>query len=149
MDHPIVIEAILGAKDDPGLAERLHHLVHHGAVETLFVQSVDLPRRRFHGVTDEGTACFVALPRSAPLFDGAVLHIDDGRAIILRVGHQEWLRLLPSPTGALQLGYLAGTLHWRVRFEDGCLLVARDRPLDEYLARLAELRRDGDVSIVE
>ena len=149
MDHPLVIEAVLGRGDDPALAERLHDLRHHGVVETLFVASVDLPRRRFHGVTDAGTACFVSLPRSAQLFDGAVLHIDDGRAILLRVGEQEWLRLAPTAAGALELGYLAGNLHWRVRFERDCLLVARDRPLEEYLARLADLRQAGKVSVLE
>jgi len=149
MDTPLVIEAILGRATDPALAERLHDLRHHGGVETLFVAPVDLPRRRFRGVTDHGTACFIALPRAAELFDGAVLHIDDGRAILLRVGQQEWLRLLPTAAGALELGYLAGNLHWRVRFEDGCLLVARDRPLEEYLARLAELLQSGKVSVLE
>ena len=117
MESPIVIEAVLGHAEDPAFAERLHDLRHHGLVETLFVEPVDLPRRRFHSVTDRGTACFVALPRSTQIFDGAVLHIDDGRAILLRVGEQEWLRLKPTAAGALELGYFAGNLHWRVRFE--------------------------------
>jgi urease accessory protein len=149
MDTPIVIEAILGAAADPALAERLHDLRHHGAVETLFVAPQDLPRRRFRSVTDRGTACFIALPRTAELFDGAVLHMEEGRAILLRVGQQEWLRLAPSAGGALELGYLAGNLHWRVRFEGDHLLVARDRPLAEYLARLADLQQAGKVSVIE
>ena len=149
MKHPIVIETIAGRADDPALAERLHDLRHRGAVEALFVEPVDLPRRRFHCVTDQGTACFIALPRSSQLFEGAVLHIDDDRAILLRVGQQQWLRLAPSAGGALELGYLAGNLHWRVRFEDNCLLVARDRPLEEYLARLADLRQVGKVTVLE
>jgi urease accessory protein len=148
MDQPIVIEAIIGRADDPALAERLHDLRHHGVVETLFIAPVDLPRRRFHSVTDNGTACFIALPRATELFDGAVLHLDGRRAILLRVGQQEWLRLLPRADGALELGYLAGNLHWRVRFEGDCLLVARDRPLEDYIARLADLRRSGKVSVI-
>ena len=144
-----MIEAILGRVDDPVWGGRLHDLRHHGVVETLFVAPLDLPRRRFHSVTDAGTACFVSLPRSVQLFDGAVLHIGDGRAILLRVGAQEWLRLAPTAAGALELGYLAGNLHWRVRFEGDLLLVARDRPLEEYLARLADLRQAGKVSILE
>jgi urease accessory protein len=149
MDNPIVIEAILGAAADPALAGRLHDLRHHGAVETLFVAPVDLPRRRFRSSTDRGTACFIALPRTAELFDGAVLHLDEDRAILLRVGQQEWLRLAPSAGGALELGYLAGNLHWRVRFEGDHLLVALDRPLAEYLARLADLQQAGKISVVE
>jgi urease accessory protein len=149
MENPIVIEAILGSRGDPVLAERLHDISHHGVVETLFVEPVDLPRRRFHSHTDRGTACFLALPRSAQLFDGAILLVEDKRAIILRVGQQNWLRLRPSDSGGLELGYLAGNLHWKVRFEDGCLLVALDHPVEQYLARLADLQSAGKVSVVE
>ncbi|MCB8877078.1 urease accessory protein UreE [Acidisoma silvae] len=149
MDDVVVIEAILGSQDDPVLAERLHAISHHGVVEVLFVEPVDLPRRRFHSHTDRGTACFVSLPRSAQLFDGALIHLEDKRAIVLRVGQQNWLRLRPSAGGAMELGYLAGNLHWKVRFKDDCLLVALDRPIDEYLARLADLQSTGKVSVIE
>ena len=145
----IVIDTILGAQTDAVLAERLHDISHHGVVETLFIEPADLPRRRFHAHTDGGTACFVSLPRATPLFDGAVLHLTDHRAVILRVGAQNWLRLRPTPDGAMELGYLAGNLHWKVRFEDDCLLVAQDRPVDEYLARLVDLQNAGKVSVVE
>jgi urease accessory protein len=149
MDHPIVIEAILGSEADAALADRLHHLRHHGRVETLFIAPADLPRRRFHSQTDRGTPCFIALHRSQQLFDGAVVHLDAKRAIRLRVGQQAWLRLRPSESGALELGYLAGNLHWRVRFEDGCLLVALDAPMADYLARLKELQQAGKVSVLD
>ena len=149
MDNPIVIEAILGSQTDPALAERLHDISHHGVVETLFVEPADLPRRRFHSQTDRGTPCFVSLPRTAQLFDGAILHLAEGRAIILRIGQQNWLRLRPSAAGGLELGYLAGNLHWKVRFEDGCLMVALDHPRAQYLARLVDLQNAGKVSVVE
>ncbi len=149
MDQVIVIDAIVGSQDDPLLAERQHDISHHGVVETLFVEPVDLPRRRFHSHTDRGTACFVSLPRSASLFDGAIIHLTEERAIVLRVGQQTWLRLRPHESGAMELGYLAGNLHWKVRFEDGCLLVALDRPVEDYLARLADLQAAGKVSVVE
>ncbi|MCB8881211.1 urease accessory protein UreE [Acidisoma cellulosilytica] len=149
MDQPIVIEAIMGSQTDPTLAERLHDISHHGVVEVLFVEPADLPRRRFHSHTDRGTACFVSLPRATQLFDGAVLHLENDRAIILRVGQQNWLRLRPSDDGAMELGYLAGNLHWKVRFEEGCLMVALDRPVEEYRARLVDLQSAGKVSVVE
>ena len=149
MDNPIVIEAILGSQTDPVLADRLHEISHHGVVETLFIEPANLPRRRFHSHTDRGTPCFVSLPRAQQLFDGAVLHLDDARAVILRVGAQHWLRLRPTEAGGLELGYLAGNLHWKVRFEHGDLLVALDHPREQYLARLVDLQNAGKVSVVE
>jgi urease accessory protein len=149
MTEPIVIESIIGARHEPVLAGRLHDIGHHGAVEVLVVEPIDLPRRRFHAHTDRGTACFVALPRSTPLFDGAVVHLDDHRAIVVQVGEQRWLRLAPAANAALELGYLAGNLHWRVRFEGDCLLVALEGPRETYLARLRDFEQRGKVRIIE
>jgi urease accessory protein len=145
----VVIESIVGACDEPALAERLHEIGHHGTVERLVVAPADLPRRRFHAHTDHGTACFVSLPRSTSLFDGAVVHLDSHRAIVVQVGEQRWLRLAPGENAALELGYLAGNLHWRVRFEDDCLLVALDGPREGYLARLRDFEERGKVRIIE
>ncbi|HEX2886589.1 urease accessory protein UreE [Vineibacter terrae] len=149
MSDPLVIESIIGDRGDPALAERLHEIGHHGVVETLVVDPADLPRRRFHSHTDAGTACFVALPRSARLFDGAVVWLEGQRVIVVRVGEQRWLRLAPGADAALELGYLAGNLHWRVRFDGDCLLVAVDGPIEAYLARLKDFQQRGKVRIVE
>jgi len=149
MSDPIVIESIIGDRSDSALAERLHAIGHHGVVETLVVEPADLPRRRFHALTDAGAACFIALPRSARLYDGAVLYLDAHRAIVVRVGEQRWLRLLPAENAALELGYLAGNLHWRVRFDSGCLLVAVEGPVEGYLARLQDFQERGKVRVVE
>jgi len=148
-DAPLLIETILGRTDASDMAGRLHHLGHHGGrIERLVIAPTDLPRRRFAAETDLGTACFVALPRETALFDGAVLHLSETRAIILHVGQQEWLRLQPLADSALELGYHAGNLHWRVRFEDGCLLVALDGPRETYLARLRALEAQGKVRVL-
>lgn len=148
-DAPLLIESILGRADAPEMAARLHHLGHHGGrMERLVIAPADLPRRRFHTETDLGTACFVSLPRETPLFDGAVLHLSEARAILLHVGAQEWLRLEPLGDGALELGYHAGNLHWRVRFADGLLLVALDGPRETYVARLRDLEAQGKVRIL-
>jgi urease accessory protein len=142
------IERIIGDRSEAGIAHRLHHLAHDGRLETLTVAVADLPRRRFRAVTDKGTACTVALPRDATLFDGAVLLLEDDRAIVVKVGEQRWLKLQPAQGFALELGYLAGNLHWRVRFEDGLLLVAVDVPQERYLARIEEQLADGRVTLV-
>ncbi len=145
----LLLDTILGNREDHEFHEKLHELGHHGGhIETLVVSAEDLPRRRFHAQTDYGTPCFIALPRDVSLTDGAVLHLTDQRAIVLKVGAQDWLRLQPLNNGALELGHLAGNLHWRVRFEDGCLLVAVDHPRETYLARLHGLEHEGKVKVL-
>ena len=138
LEEPLRLEQIVGDRRSPGIAERLHGLAHLGHLEVLSVAVTDLPRRRFRQVTDRGTSCAVTLPRDTKLFDGAVLWLEESRAIVVRVGEQRWLKLRPAEGFALELGYLAGNLHWRVRFEGGLLFVAVDTAPDDYLARLQD-----------
>ncbi|MFN9772447.1 MAG: urease accessory protein UreE [Burkholderiales bacterium] len=150
MTEPLVLVSALGDRGDPAIDEALHALAHAGRVETLEIDPADLPRRRFHATTDAGTPCFVELPRTERLRDGAVLHLDEARAVVVRVGEQRWLTLRPVDLAAgIELGHLAGALHWRVRFDGGLLRVALDGPEDAYLARLRELRVHDRVSIVD
>lgn len=142
-----VIHRILGSRQDSELAHRLHHLAHLGAVDVLVVSSIDVARRRIRATTQAGEEIALALPRDEPLFDGAVLALDESHAIVARVGTERWLRLVPgSQAAALELGYHAGNLHWRVRFADGAILVALDGPADQYLARLGALVTDGPLT---
>lgn len=142
-----MIQQILGSRLDTGLAERLHHLEHHGAVDILKVDGADIARRRLRAVTVRGEEIALALPRDQTLFDGAVLLLEEDRAIVVRVGAERWLRLEPaSPADALELGYHAGNLHWRVRFVDGALLVALEAPVESYLVRLGALVEEGRVA---
>jgi urease accessory protein len=88
----------------------------------------------------------IALPRDQRLFDGAVLVLEPNHAIVVRVPQERWLRLQPCAIAdAIELGYHAGNLHWRVRFASEAILVAMEAPMDEYLARLASLIRDRRV----
>jgi urease accessory protein len=142
----LVIERVLGSRIDPALAERIHHLEHHGAVDILTVPPSDVPRRRLRATTRAGTEVAIALPRDQRLFDGAVLLLEPERAIVVRVTEERWLRLQPSSiAAAIELGYHAGNLHWRVRFEGETVLVALEAPVDEYLARLNLLLADRRV----
>lgn len=141
---------IVGRSDEPALAERLHDLAHGGRVEYLYVAPQDAARRRFRKSTDAGTDCGVMLRRDERLFDGAVLHLDVERAIVVRVGEEAWLRLRPrDQAAALELGYFAGNMHWCVRFDRGALLVAIAASRDAYLARLSELLAKGEVAIID
>jgi urease accessory protein len=136
----LVIERVLGSRLEPTLAERLHHLEHDGAVDVLDVASADVARRRLRATTRDGEDVAIALPRDQHLFDGAVLLLEPGRAIVVRVAGERWLRLQPSSiAAAIELGYQVGNLHWRVRFEGETLLVALEASMDDYLARLGPL----------
>ena len=144
----LYLTEIVARTADTGIAERLHALEHDGGLERLVLPERDAQRRRLRATTDRGTDCAIALPRTAQLRDGDVLLLEPDRAIVVRLGVERWLRLQPrDAAAAMRLGYHAGNLHWRVRFDGGCLLVALDGPREDYLARLAELLSAGEVEV--
>ncbi|MGA0533828.1 urease accessory protein UreE [Hansschlegelia sp. KR7-227] len=131
------IDHIVGDRAAPDLHERIHRLEHRDAVDEVTIASADMARRRLRITTAGGEELAIALPRDQKLFDGAVLAIDETRAIVVRAEVERWLRLEPrSIADAVELGYHAGNLHWRVRFEGESLLVALEGPADAYYARL-------------
>jgi len=146
------IESVLGSRVEAHLAEALHELEHHGAVDILPLPPGDVGRRRLRMRTRGGADLAISLPREQALFDGAVLLLEPARAIIVRVDAERWLRLSPrSIADAVELGYHAGNLHWRVRFAGESLLVALEAPVDDYMARLGGMvteRRVG-AAVVE
>lgn len=136
----IEVTRVLGSRLDPDLAERLHDIGHHGTVRHVELATADTARRRLRATASDGTEVLIALSREDRLFDGAVLELSPASATIVRVKGERWLVLEPaSAADALELGYHAGNLHWRVRFEVGRLLVALEAPAGDYLARLGEL----------
>ncbi|MEO8164864.1 MAG: urease accessory protein UreE [Betaproteobacteria bacterium] len=138
------IEHIVGAATEPTIAERLHHLEHHGKVEYLSLSSEDTQRHRMRASTDAGTECAIVLDRSQQLFNGAVLMLTDERAVVVRMRETAWLTLAPSDTAAaLELGYFAGNMHWAVRFEGAWLRIALQGPLESYLERLQPFIENG------
>ena len=144
------IHRVVGNVHDAELAERVHRLDHEGLVEYLTLERNDVHRRRLRARTDRDTECLIALPRDQTLADGAVLTLDEARAIVVRLEVERWLTFAPrDEAAALELGYFAGNLHWRVRFEGARLLIALEGPEQDYLARLAPLLRDGRALWVE
>jgi len=144
------VNELVGACTDPVLSERLHTLEHQNALEIVTIATGDLARRRLLVRTEAGEEVAIALPRDQKLFDGAVLVLEPDRAIVLRAAEQRWLRLSPrSADAALELGYHAGNLHWRVRFDGDDLLVAMEGPVHHYEARIETLLRSGRVLIKE
>jgi urease accessory protein len=141
------LHGIVGTSTDPVYAALLHELEHENGIELLFVPPSDSGRKRFRLSTDRGTDCAVSLDRDEELTDGALLYIDPRRAIIARFGEQEVWRLKPvNEEAALKLGWNAGNLHWRVRFEGDSLAVLLDAPLHTYRARIMPLLEASDVA---
>jgi urease accessory protein len=144
-----VIERVLGDRRDVAFVERLHQLEHRGAVDVALVEPSDMARHRLRITTQRGEEIAIALPRDETLFDGAVLVLEADRAIVVRSAAERWLRVRPqSPADALELGYHAGNLHWRVRFDGNDLLVALAGPVAAYVARIAPMVEAGRVEIV-
>lgn len=144
----ITITEILGTASEAAIADRLHHLEHHDRVEFLVVDRSDTLRRRLRGKTDKGTEIAVALDRNQQLADGAVLLLDQARAIVVRMSKQSWLRIKPRcADAALEAGYCAGNHHWRVRFAPGAILVAMEGPAEHYIARLDHLLKANRIEV--
>ncbi|HTW69562.1 MAG TPA: urease accessory protein UreE [Acetobacteraceae bacterium] len=140
------IERIVGSRAEPALSEALHRLEHRGLVDALPIEPADIDRRRLRAHTKAGIEIAIALARDEKLYDGAVLLLEQSRAIVVRVNAERWLRLTPrTKADAVELGYHAGNLHWRVRFQEDSLLVALEAPAADYLARLGGLVTEGRV----
>src|SRR5437763_1106124 len=106
---------VLGSRLEAAYSEEIHRLEHRGAVDFVNIPIADLARRRLLAMTRAGEELAIALPRNERLFDGAILLIDTERAIVVRAGTERWMRLDPrSISDAIELGYHAGNLHWRV-----------------------------------
>ena len=150
-DEPVLrLEGIIGSERDAVLSGKLHRLRHMGSVEYLFVRDTDMGRRRLRLNTDRGTDCGISLSRHETLEDGAVLLLDDERAIVVRAGTVQTLRLRPRTSeAALRLGWNAGNLHWKVKFDSGDLIVLVDGTREEYLARVAPLISEGLVDAID
>ncbi|MEM7251800.1 MAG: urease accessory protein UreE [Pseudomonadota bacterium] len=142
--------SIVGHKTDSTIREPLHDLAHRGCVEYIRVSEQDAKRRRLRCRTDKGTECAIALPREIRLADGDVVLAEPDRAIVVRLGEERWLRLVARDADVcLQLGYHAGNLHWRVKFDGSHLLVALTEEPAAYIARIRNLFSEDEVVLDE
>ena len=140
------VTSLVGLASDADVGERLHALSHAGQVEYVILSRADMSRHRLRVTTDQGTECAIALPRSEKLANGAVLLLEAERAIVVRMQEEDWLDIAAvDDAAALELGYLAGNMHWRVRFDGAVLKIALEGPEASYLARLAPLLDSGRI----
>jgi urease accessory protein len=143
----LLLDNIVGLTTEPHIAEALHELEHRHAVEYLALTEADTQRHRLRVLTDRGTECAIAIPRTQRLINGAVLLLEKDRAIVVRIQDMRWLALQPrDAAAALELGYFAGNMHWKVEFDGAQLRIALQGPLDSYLERLAHFIADGRVA---
>ncbi len=140
------VTSLVGLASDADVGERLHALSHAGHVEYVILSRADMGRHRLRVTSDKGTECAIALPRSEKLANGAVLLLEAERAIVVRMQEEDWLDVAAvDDAAALELGYLAGNMHWRVRFDGAVLKIALEGPEASYLARLAPLLDSGRI----
>ena len=146
----LVLNEIFGNASDPEISEKIHQLAHSKGLEKITLSEGDTARKRLRVTTDKGTDCAVILDRSISLENGAVLFIDEYRAIVTYVSETEWLRLRPRDTAAaLEIGYFVGNMHWRVRYQSNILEVAIDGLEQNYRERLADHLLAGTVELVD
>ncbi|MGI4815467.1 MAG: urease accessory protein UreE [Janthinobacterium lividum] len=143
-----VYTAIVGSIAEAAISNHIHLLEHAGKVDYLTLSADDVRRRRLRATSDEGVECGVALDRDVQLFDGAVLRLDPDAALVVRTRSAAWLDLLPcNMDAALELGYFAGNMHWKVQFHGKLLKIALKGPIDDYLARLQPLIHANRVAV--
>jgi urease accessory protein len=144
------LAGVIGHRDDPDMAARLHELGHRDRIEYVILPPAEAERRRLRWATDKGTDCAISLARDERLADGVILLLEPERAILVHVGEQRQWRVRPRDLeAALLLGWHAGHLHWRVRFDGRDLVVLLDGPEADYRDRIATLVEAGAVSVVE
>ena len=62
----------------------------------------------------------------------------------------QWLSLKPVNTQtAIELGYFAGNMHWRVKFENNRLDIALDSSEEIYLDRLKDFFNEKKIIRIE
>jgi urease accessory protein len=145
----IQINQVLGHSHDSNLSSQLHDLSHHNKVEYIVLDHANLQRRRFRTQTDQGTDCAVTISRDNKLSNGAVLLLEKDRAIVVKMAEDQWLSLQPKNVStAIELGYFAGNMHWRVKFENERLDIALESPKEIYLDRLKDFLDQNKITLV-
>ena len=133
------LNEILGYSHQSDISSQIHDLSHADKVEYIYLDHSNLQRRRFRATTNKGTDCAVSIARDQKLSNGSVLLLNKDRAIVVQMAEDEWLSLKPKDVGtAIELGYFAGNMHWRVRFQKDHLEIALESPEQIYLDRLKD-----------
>lgn len=146
----ITITHILGNASEHAISHALHHIEHDGGLEIIILDQQDTLRHRLRVNTDLGNEVAIALSRNEHLEDGSVLLLEGHRAIVVRMTLAQWLVFEARDTAAaLELGYFAGNMHWKVRFDGVRLQVAVIGDPIGYLERLGHFIAEQKITHVE
>jgi len=141
---------VLGSAAEPAIADRLHDLAHDEKIEYITLGEAETARRHFRARTHVGTECAVVLSRSERLENGAVLLLEAERAVVVRLATPRFLKVRAvDAAAALQLGYFAGNMHWKVAFSGSTLSIQLDGAEADYLARLEGFIAGGRAHVVQ
>ena len=133
------LDSIVGHASDPHIADKLHVLDHDDGVERIVLSESDTQRKRLRLSTNKGTDCAIILNRSEQLINGSVLLLNEERAVIVELDVTPWLIVEPDGIdSAIEIGFLAGHLHWRIRFDGPRLLLAIEQAEQNYRDRIAK-----------
>lgn len=102
----LIVNQILGCADAPQFAGRERHVV--------AISSADAGRRRMRVRSDHGADVGIDLPRQSWLFDGAVLHDDGSRVLVVaRPPEPVMVIALANLTmeAAFRIGHALGNRH--------------------------------------
>jgi urease accessory protein len=145
----ITFSTIVGNSSDPEIRGILATLEARDQVSHIAVRRSNLGKRRFKASDQSGTEFGIALSRNETIADGSVLLLSAHHAVIIDAEDDPSLNLSAvTIEGALQLGWQAGHLHWKVRTEKHKLVVALEGPVDDYLKRIEALVEAGHVRVV-
>ena len=145
----LILKSIIGLATDQQLSARLHLLDHEGRIEFIMLDAIEITHRRLIVQTDRGTPCTISLSRTQRLVDGAVLLLEDQRAIVVRADPERWLVFKAANAAAgIELGYCAGNMHWPVRFEGDHLYVVGELGSGHVLDRLHHVLDRGAVKFL-
>lgn len=143
------LRGAVGSVRNGAVADAVAALDERGRLERIHVSEALAGRRRFRATSDAGRDYGVVLDANVEELDGLVLLLEEDRAVVVVQEEPATLRLRgATPAGALQLGWHAGHLHWRVRFDGAEVEVLLDAPAEDYLDRILALVDDGAVEVV-
>jgi urease accessory protein len=145
----LVLNKIIGNSTDEKVADRLHDVSHHGVVEHLILSKDDVLRHRLRMKTDKGTECAIQLSRNEHLSNGAVLLLEEKKAIVVKMAKVEYLSLRPkSLEAALEIGYFCGNMHWKVDFNNDILKITLNGPKERYIERIFHFVSDVKIELI-
>lgn len=114
----LIVDRILGRADAPEWAGR--------SIERVPVAAAEAGRRRLRLRGDQGTEIAIDLPKQGWLFDGAVLH-DDGRRLLVVARPPEPVMVITlaslTPAAMFRIGHALGNRHSPSEMRDDEIVV--------------------------